>query len=207
MAVFLIKICGITNLEDALAAAEGGATAVGFNFYRGSKRYIAPETAAAIAAALPPGILKAGVFVNQAPEEMVRIAARVGLDVVQLHGDERSEDAPPGLRVWKAFRVDSTFQPEALDRFPAAEAFVLDGPAGADYGGSGKSFHWRLAAQIRRPIIVAGGLDAGNVREAIAQLDPWGVDACSLLESSPGKKDHQKMLAFLKAARSPEAWQ
>jgi phosphoribosylanthranilate isomerase len=192
----IVKICGITNLEDALAAVEGGAAALGFNFWPRSPRYIAPERAAEIGAALPAGVWKAGVFVNEprAPE-IARLAA---LDIVQLHGDELPDDYPAGFRVWKAARVEAGFDLSAWDGCPA-EALLLDGPAGMLYGGAGASFDWRLAHGGKK-IVLAGGLDASNVRPAIEQARPWGVDACSRLESAPGKKDRRKMAAFLKAA-------
>lgn len=190
----MVKICGITNREDALAAVEGGAAALGFNFWPRSPRCLTAEQAAGLVASLPAGVLKAGVFVNQ--PEAGEIARRLGLDVVQLCGEEPPADYPAGLRVWKAVRVGENC---ALPDCPA-EALLLDGPAGALYGGGGKTFDWRVAANAGRRIILAGGLDASNVREAIAAVRPWGVDACSRLESSPGKKDHVKMAAFLKAA-------
>jgi phosphoribosylanthranilate isomerase len=190
----MVKICGITNREDALAAVEGGAAALGLNFWPRSPRAITIEQAADLVAALPAGIIKAGVFVNQ--PEAGDIARRLNLDVVQFCGDETPADYPAGLRVWKSVRVGENF---TLPDCPA-EALLLDGPAGALHGGSGKTFDWRLAAGAARKIILAGGLDASNVREAIAAARPWGVDACSRLESSPGKKDHVKMAAFLKAA-------
>jgi phosphoribosylanthranilate isomerase len=200
----VIKVCGITNLDDAIAAVEGGATAIGFNFYPNSKRYIKVKDAARIASALPRGVTKVGVFVNESPAEIERIAKQLGLDVAQLHGDEKPQDAPANLRIWKAYRVDESFEPQQLDSFPNAEAFLLDGPAGAEFGGSGKPFAWRIAADAKRPIVIAGGLDASNIREAITQARPWGVDACSRLESAPGKKDRTKMKEFLKAATSAE---
>ncbi len=190
----MVKICGITNREDALAAVEGGAAALGFNFWPRSPRAVTIEHAAELMAALPAGVLKAGVFVNQ--PEAGEIARCLGLDVVQLCGEETPADYPSGVRVWKAVRVGENFM---LPDCPA-EALLLDGPAGALHGGSGRTFDWRLAAGAARKIILAGGLDASNVREAIAAARPWGVDACSRLESSPGKKDHVKMAAFLKAA-------
>jgi phosphoribosylanthranilate isomerase len=145
-----------------------------------------------------------GVFVNESPAEVSRISTKLGLDVVQLHGDEKAQDAPSNVRIWKAYRVDTEFQSQQLDAFPQAEALVLDGPAGAEYGGSGKPFAWHIAAASTRHIVIAGGLDASNIREAIAQARPWGVDACSRLESAPGKKDRAKMREFLKAATSAE---
>ncbi|MBI3681430.1 MAG: phosphoribosylanthranilate isomerase [Acidobacteria bacterium] len=200
----MIKICGITNLEDALAAIQGGATALGFNFYRPSKRYIAPETAALILEALPAHITKVGVFVNEPPAAIQQAAARLRFDVAQLHGDEQAAQVPTALRWWKAFRVNGSFDPAGMNAYREAEAFLLDGPAGTEYGGSGAEFAWSLASGIKHRIIIAGGLDASNVRQAIAQSQAWGVDACSRLESSPGRKDHRKMLEFLKAALSAE---
>jgi phosphoribosylanthranilate isomerase len=190
----MVKICGITNREDALAAIEGGAAALGFNFYPASPRYITPEEAAEICAGLPAG-WKVGVFVDEAPEQVLRIARQAGLDIAQLHGSESRENYPRGIRVWKAIRVRDGQVPERLD-FPA-EAVLLDGPA------SGQSFDWRNIPGMSRfagKLILAGGLDAGNVRRAIEQAHPWGVDACSRLESAPGRKDRFKMAEFLKAA-------
>jgi phosphoribosylanthranilate isomerase len=192
----MVKICGITNREDALAAIEGGAAALGFNFWPNSPRYLAPERAAELLANLPDTVWKVGVFVNEPLENVRALAAALKLDAVQLHGDS---PFPAGLRVWKALAVDAAFHPELLDQFPA-EAFLLDAPGGALYGGTGRSFDWRRIAGLRHRIILAGGLDAANVREAIRTARPWGVDACSRLESAPGKKDHRKMAAFLKAA-------
>jgi phosphoribosylanthranilate isomerase len=211
----MVKICGITNREDALAAIDGGAAALGFNFYPASPRYIAPDEAAAIAAGLPAGVWKVGVFVDEPPDALLRIARQAGLDIAQLHGSERPEQYPRGMRVWKAIRMLAGGS--ACPTCPA-EALLLDGPA------SGQVFDWSVvgqailpadtlssaskpaekpaAAKIGRPtrLILAGGLDAGNVRQAIEQVHPWGVDACSQIESSPGRKDRFKMAAFLKAA-------
>jgi phosphoribosylanthranilate isomerase len=191
----MVKICGITNLEDALAAVEDGAGALGFNFWRGSPRYITPEAARAIIAELPGGVCKVGVFVDEKPDVVTAIARETGLDVVQLHGHETGRDFPEGLRVWKAIRIGRYLDRAALDQYPA-EALLLDGAA------NGVAFDWTMAAGIRRKVIVAGGLDATNVGKAIEQARPWGVDACSRLESTPGRKDHVKMAQFLKAALS-----
>ncbi len=191
----MVKICGITNLADALHAVESGASALGFNFYPKSPRYITPQDAAAIVSKLPADVTKVGVFVNAETEETARIA---GIDVVQLHGDESPDNIPENLRTWKAFRVTPEFNIESLDRWPV-EAFLLDSPSSV-YGGSGNTFDWRLARAAGRKIILAGGLDASNVRVAIEQAQPFGVDACSRLESSPGRKDHQKVSQFIQAA-------
>lgn len=196
----MVKICGITDREDALAAVEGGAAALGFNFYPNSPRYLTPERAAEIASGLPEDVWKIGVFVNAAPELVLSLAREVPLDVAQLHGDCAN---PQGIRIWRALPVDADFRESQLDAWPA-EAYLLDTPAGAVWGGTGRSFEWSLVAGTRRKIILAGGLDESNVALAIRAVRPWGVDACSRLESSPGKKDHQKMAAFLKAALSVE---
>ncbi len=194
----MVKICGITNLEDALAAADAGATAIGFNFYRGSSRYIQPERAGEIGASV--NLMKVGVFVNEGPAEMERIAELAGLDVVQLHGDEPAAAANERIgRVWKAFRVTEGWRPELLDSY-AVEAFLLDTPADGQYGGSGHVFDWNRVRGLKCKVILAGGLDATNVGSAIQTVLPWGVDACSRLEISPGRKDHTKMRRFVEAA-------
>jgi phosphoribosylanthranilate isomerase len=188
----ILKICGITNQEDATAAIAGGATAIGFNFYRRSPRYLAPERAAGIQTA--PGVRRVGVFVDEARERVGEIARIAALDVAQLHGDETPADYPAALAVWKAVRVGDVCD---LSRFRdcPAEALLLDGPA------SGIAFDWRLAVEAPKPVILAGGLDASNVAEAVALAHPWGVDACSRIESAPGRKDHRKMSEFLQAAQ------
>jgi len=200
----ILKICGITNAGDAALACAEGATAIGFNFYRRSPRYIAPERAAAIPT--PAGVRRVGVFVNELRETVERIARIAALDVAQLHGDETPSDYPSALAVWKAARVADGFDPlRALGtaRFADCpiEALLLDGPAGPGYGGSGKSFEWRLASSIPLQVILAGGLDGSNVAQAIAEGRPWGVDACSRIESAPGIKDPVRMTRFLIAAR------
>jgi phosphoribosylanthranilate isomerase len=131
---------------------------------------------------------------------VAEIVQEAGLDVAQLHGDEGADGVPPGVRVWKAFRVDAAFRLERLESFPA-EAFLLDTPTEM-YGGSGHTFDWSRARGGAGRILLAGGLDEGNVREAIAVAQPWGVDACSRLESAPGKKDHGRMARFIAAAHS-----
>ena len=196
----LVKVCGITNAADARAAVEAGAGALGFNFYSKSPRYLSAIDAAAITAVVPAGILKVGVFVNESPARVAEIVREAGLDVAQLHGDEGADSVPPGVRVWKAFRVNETFALEQLERFPA-EAFLLDAPTEM-YGGSGHTFDWTRARGVAGRILLAGGLDETNVREAIAVARPWGVDACSRLESAPGKKDHGRMARFIAAAHS-----
>jgi phosphoribosylanthranilate isomerase len=194
----IVKICGITNREDALAAAGSGASALGFNFYPASPRYVPPETAVSIAEGLPPGVWKVGVFVNEPAGAVARVASEVGLDVVQMHGDG---EFPPGFRVWKALRVGPQFRLRDLDTWEA-EAFLLDTASDTLHGGTGMTFDWTVARGAAKRVVLAGGLDAGNVRRAIEEARPWGVDACSRLESSPGRKDHAKMARFIEAALS-----
>jgi phosphoribosylanthranilate isomerase len=189
----MVKICGITNREDALAAIDAGAAALGFNFYPASPRYIAPGQAAAIAEGLPASVWKVGVFVDEPAEAVLRTAAQAGLDVAQLHGSESPDRYPEGMRVWKAIRSkgQAFSLPELGSR---VEAVLLDGPA------SGQVFDWARVPQGIEKLILAGGLDSDNVRQAIQQVHPWGVDACSRIETTPGRKDHFKMAAFVKAA-------
>jgi phosphoribosylanthranilate isomerase len=194
----IVKICGITNQPDADAAIAAGATAIGFNFYPRSPRYIAPEAAAAIASA--PGVVRVGVFVNEPPARMEEVARIASLAVAQLHGDETPADYPVAVSVWKAARVGEGFRFQDYEQLPA-NALLLDGPAADLYGGAGKIFDWSLAAHTAKRIILAGGLDASNVALAVSLAHPWGVDACSRIESAPGKKDHIKMTEFLQAAR------
>ena len=194
----IVKICGITNLEDAQAAIASGANALGFNFYPRSKRYIGIADATKLAANLPEVILRVGVFVNESPDRVADLVKRVGLQVAQLHGDEKPEQYPAGTRVWKAAHVDDQFKLADWESCPA-EALLLDSVANGDYGGSGQTFDWSRAAGGSRQIVLAGGLDETNVGDAIRQVKPWGVDACSRLERAPGRKDHAKMAAFIKA--------
>lgn len=189
----MVKICGITKREDAEAAANAGAHALGFNFYSRSPRCIKPEAAAEIGERLD--VLRVGVFVNEYPETVVDIVERAALDIVQLHGTEDPTDYAL-LRVWKAFCVTDSFSPDILAA-SGAEAFVLDGPA----PGTGTAFDWTTVEGLSGyRIILAGGLGPDNVAEAIRQVRPWGVDACSRLEKSPGIKDHERMRQFIRNA-------
>jgi phosphoribosylanthranilate isomerase len=189
----ILKICGITNAEDAAAAIQAGATAIGFNFYLRSPRYIAPEQAAAIATL--PGVRRVGVFVDETRERVEEIARIARLDVAQLHGDEAPSAYPRSVTVWKAARVTNGFDWARYDELPA-EALLLDGPA------NGQTFDWNIVSARKQRIILAGGLDASNVALAISIVHPWGVDVCSRIESAPGRKDHRKMIEFLQAAKA-----
>jgi phosphoribosylanthranilate isomerase len=170
---------------------QAGVGALGFNFWPRSPRYIRPERAAAI----PADVLRVGVFVGEPAASIREIASIAALDVVQLHG---AASPPPGLRAWRAASVAPGFDPALLE--PGYEAYLLDAPAGELHGGSGKAFDWALVRDTALRIILAGGLDAFNVGRAIETAHPWGVDACSRLESRPGIKDHHKVAAFCKAA-------
>jgi phosphoribosylanthranilate isomerase len=191
----MVKICGIATQEDALAAVEAGAQAIGFNFYRDSPRYIAPTGAALIAEKLPADVIKVGVFVDETDEAIARIGIQVGLDVAQLYGATSSST----LRVWRAWPVAEGSDLSHVED-PVAEAFLLDGFTRGLYGGTGTTFPWALARGLNKKVIIAGGLDESNVEQAIEESRPWGVDACSRIEASPGKKDHEKMRRFIAAA-------
>ncbi|QQS42085.1 MAG: tryptophan synthase subunit beta [Acidobacteriota bacterium] len=208
MGIVKIKICGITNVQDALAAAEYGAHELGFNFYPESKRYVDPDLARGISAQLPANIRRIGVFVNEAPDKIASIASEVPLDAIQLHGNEDSETCSKvaemtGLPVIKAFRIPKDANEISLPDF-GTNSILLDTHSENAFGGTGESFEWSLSKEIFREhekIYLAGGLAPGNVAEAIRTLRPFAVDVCSGIESSPGKKDHDKMRNFIEEAR------
>ena len=189
----MVKICGITNRGDALAAVEAGASAIGFNFYRESPRYISHTGAAMIGEKIPANVWKVGVFVNETPETIARIVLDAGLDVAQLHGSSKMR----GMRIWQAVPAVGTAAGPLTE---SVEALLIDTPSNEAFGGTGKTWDWSQAPHLEQKIIIAGGLDAGNVRTAIEQARPWGVDACSRIEKSPGLKDHDKMRKFIAAA-------
>ena len=202
----MVKICGVTNVEDALNAVECGADMLGFNFYAGSKRYVEPTVAREIVAALGASdVVKVGVFVNATAAELSQIAEHVGLDAVQMHGDESPEivrvvsDSLPGLLTVKALRVGGTAALKAAAAY-AVDHVLLDGNAGTLFGGVGETFDWELARGVEG-LILAGGLTPHNVAEAIRTLRPYVVDVASGVESSPGKKDPAKVAAFIRAAK------
>ena len=191
---FLIKVCGITCEEDAAAAVEAGVNALGFNFYRQSPRYITLGAARRIARGVPPGILRVGVFVNPSEEEVAGFAGEVPLDVVQLHGPSVPKRFSWSCATWRAVAAKRGAVCDC-----AADAYLLDNVSPA-HGGSGETFDWEVAAGFGENVIVAGGLDASNVRLAIETARPWGVDACSRLELSPGRKDPRRVREFVEAA-------
>ncbi|HXL79811.1 MAG TPA: phosphoribosylanthranilate isomerase [Pyrinomonadaceae bacterium] len=204
-----IKICGITNLEDALACADAGADLLGFNFYPGSPRYIKPETAREVVAQLPAAILTVGVFVNAGtPQNVARLIDAVGVAAVQLHGDESPSYCREldGRFVIKALRAGENFKPESAAEYDT-DAVLLDSLDQSLRGGTGRTFDWSIARSTKTKVpklILAGGLGPENVAEAVASVQPYGVDACSSLESSPGRKDIARVRAFIKAIRAHE---
>lgn len=206
----LVKVCGITSLQDGLAAAEAGADAVGFVFWPGSPRRIDARRARAIGAELPASIVRVGVFVDAGRELLARTADQAGLDLLQLHGAEPPEAfAELPCRAWKALRVGDEFAPEQALRYEGrAAGLLLDAAGGARPGGTGRSFDWRHARALRpqlRFLILAGGLTPANVADAIRLVAPDGVDVSSGVERSPGRKDPARMREFVAAARAAAA--
>jgi phosphoribosylanthranilate isomerase len=212
-ALFRIKICGITSAADARVAAAAGADAIGINFYARSPRFVTRDVASEIAAALPTGVAKVGVFVNCAADEIAEIANAVGIDYVQLHGDE-----PPNLLtklgdrlVIKALRcrdggtvLDYVTRCAEVGIRPAA--LLLDAHVAGQYGGTGAKLDWTALYELSKsldnlPIVLAGGLTADNVAAAITAARPHGVDVASGVESSPGKKDARLVERFVAEAR------
>lgn len=201
-----IKICGITNLEDALLAADLGADALGFIFYPRSPRSVAPDAARAIIAQLPPLVTTVGVFVDEDAAAVKELAAKVGLDWVQLHGKEPPEYCRSlDRRVLKAFRIrDESSLADLAAYRGAAQALLLDTYKKGQVGGTGATFNWDLAREAKKygPIILAGGLTAENVAQALAAAQPDAVDLASGVEAVAGKKDPEKLRAFFKAVVS-----
>jgi phosphoribosylanthranilate isomerase len=200
----IVKICGITCLDDALAAAELGADALGFVFHEPSPRYIPFEQAARIAQKIPPHLVKVGVFVDALDEIVFGAAAICGLNLVQFHGNESPEYCLQfGLMSMKAFRMKDAQSLLQLENY-ATDAWLLDSYVPDKLGGTGMRFNWDLAREAKnlgRPIFLAGGLTAENVGEAVRTVQPYGVDVSSGVEAAPGKKDLQKVRAFIQAAK------
>lgn len=195
-----IKFCGITRVEDALAAVSLGADALGFVFYAPSPRYVDLTTATQIARQLPPFVCKVGLFVNASAAQVSQACDAVGLDVVQYHGDETPEHCADAPRPWiKAIRVRPELDiAQECARYSAASAWLFDTYDDKLYGGSGKVFDWhRLPQHNRRPIILAGGLSPDNVGQAIRSTAPYAVDVSGGIEAAKGIKDHDKMRKFI----------
>ena len=200
-----VKICGVTNVADALAAAEAGADMIGLNFYEGSPRHISLQTAMEIHRALPPFVLRVGVFVNPAEDLVMRALGECGLSLLQFHGDETSEFCTQfGAMSMKAFRIQNAGSLTALENYQT-DAFLLDAHSKSGLGGTGETFNWDLAVEAQKfgkPIFLAGGLTPENVAEAVRQVQPFAVDVSSGVESAPGKKDAAKVRAFIETVRT-----
>ena len=197
-----VKVCGIRRAEDALLAAELGASAIGLIFWPGSSRVVDVDAAQAIVAALPPFVMPVGVFVDQPREDVLRVAKAVGLGAVQLHGDEDPASyATLPLRVIKAVAVGDGFDQSRLSAVPASATVLLDAHDPIRRGGTGRVIDWTAAAAAARtrPVILSGGLTPDNVRSAVETVRPYAVDVASGVESSPGLKDGAKLRAFFAA--------
>jgi phosphoribosylanthranilate isomerase len=201
----IVKICGITNPEDGLAAAEAGADALGFVFCESSPRKVLVPIAAEIARNLPPLVVKVGVFVNAPEELVVRAIGECGLNLLQFHGDEPPDYCRQfGLMSMKAFRIRDASSLAELANY-TTDAWLLDAYSPHKPGGTGEKFNWDLAVEAQRlgrPIFLAGGLTPDNVAEAVRKVRPYGVDVSSGVEAAQGKKDLGKVKAFIAAAKA-----
>jgi phosphoribosylanthranilate isomerase len=201
-----IKICGITNKEDALNAVSLGAHALGFIFSKNSPRYVSPEIVEELSLLLPPFVLLVGVFVNHSAEEIKDIVERCKLDIIQLHGSESAEFClKMKKRVIKAIKVSEPEDLEQIHQYHGTvSAILLDTKIKNIEGGTGKTFDWGLAIKAKEhdiPIILAGGINASNINKAVQLVNPYGIDLSSGVENTPGKKDYNKMRDVMTMAR------
>jgi phosphoribosylanthranilate isomerase len=200
-----VKICGIRTIEEAECAVEAGADMLGFNFWPASPRYIQPEAAKSIIDRLPSGVSSIGVFVNERTERILTIYRELGLSAIQLHGDESPEECKTlsSLSVIKAMRVGDGFSVERIREY-GVDMVLLDASLKGNYGGTGQTFDWSVAARAKAyaKIILAGGLRSENVEEAIRIAGPYAVDVCSGVEAAPGRKDFAKMRDFIRIVTS-----
>jgi phosphoribosylanthranilate isomerase len=202
----IVKVCGITTASDAEAAIAAGADWIGLNFWPRSRRHVTAERAREILEVIPGDVKKVGVFVNAPAPQVLELASVLGLDLIQLHGDESAEFARGLARpVMRAVRVAAAADLRGLDAWPG-EHVLLDAPS-AGYGGSGQTFDWQLArnATTGKKLLLAGGLDDKNVAQAIRLVRPYGVDVASGVERTPGVKDHDKLRRFIDAAKNGNA--
>ena len=200
----IIKICGLTSLEQALSCVELGADWLGLNCWRGSSRYISAEKALEIVDGLPESVSTVGVFVNESTDTLESIMRETGMDLAQLHGDEMPESCKKITVPWfKAFRVSPDFQPQQIQDY-GGETFLLDAYSKTHYGGSGQKIDLELASTVSAmgKLILAGGLAPENVADAVNKVRPWGVDVCSGVESEPGIKDLLKVKEFINNIRN-----
>lgn len=200
-----VKICGITDIGDALQAVWSGADALGFVFYKKSPRYITHSKAQEIISILPPWIFKVGLFVNENVATVKKIAHSHRLDFVQLHGDEKKSYIRKliGIRIIKAIRLQGVRSLEGIEHLPC-ELLLFDTYSKSAFGGTGSIFDWRLASRIKtiqKPYIISGGLTPKNVHHAIKTFRPYAVDVSSGVETKPGKKDRQLLKEFIKNAK------
>jgi phosphoribosylanthranilate isomerase len=197
-----VKICGITNVEDALSAVDYGADALGFIFFDKSPRYVKPEKAKEIISSLPPFVATVGVFVNETVARMLEIIDFAGINTIQLHGDEPPETCHIRHSVVKAFRVRDFTDLKPLEQYKAS-AFLLDTYTADSFGGTGQIFNWDIAIEAKRfgRIILSGGLTPNNIEKAVKMVKPYAVDVSSGVEASKGKKDLKKMRVFIERAK------
>ena len=202
----LVKICGITNIEDALAAVTAGADALGFNFYKPSPRYVTPQHAREIIEELPDSLLTVGVFVNEDADAIRSVADEAGIKALQLHGDESPEychELAANHYVIKTFAVSENFDPQSVKQYEV-EAIMLDTKHSSLRGGTGRVFDWSIAQQLAPTIpklFLAGGLSPENIENAVKTVRPFAVDACSALDDTPGKKNEERMRVFVNTVR------
>ncbi|HEX3034699.1 MAG TPA: phosphoribosylanthranilate isomerase [Thermodesulfobacteriota bacterium] len=199
-----IKICGITNLDDAILAVDYGADALGFMFYRESKRYISPEEAGKIISKLPPFVVTVGVFVNQELDEIRNAQKQANFDIVQLHGDESPDFCKSfGGRAIKAIRVRDGQALKEVESY-SVQAVLFDKHSNESYGGTGMSFDWEILRNFHtsKKVILSGGLSPENVAPAIRVVNPYAVDVSSGVEEYPGKKNPKKLKMFIEAVRN-----
>ena len=201
-----IKICGITNHEDAANAVAAGADALGFNFFKGSVRYISLGKAAEICAEVPAFVATVGLFVNEPLADVNRIIDRLRLGLAQFHGDESPEYCDSlGHPYMKALRATSQDQLNVeAHSFKSAQAILVDTATDGQFGGTGKAFDWSILPDLQKPLVLAGGLDAGNVGDAIAATHPYAVDVSGGVERAGGFKDVEKMTNFVEAVHSAD---
>ena len=199
-----VKICGVTSVADALAAVDAGADMIGLMFYEKSPRHVSLAAAAELSRALPPFVLRVGVFVNPDESVVLQAITECGLNLLQFHGDEPSDFCTQfGVMSLKAFRIRDAESLRALENYQT-DAFLLDAYAAGGLGGTGEKFNWDLAVQAQalgKPIFLAGGLTPENVGEAVKKVRPFAVDVSSGVETAPGRKSAEKVRAFIQAVR------
>ncbi len=194
----IVKICGITNLKDAIGASKMGADIIGFNFYPESKRFIKPQEAMLIADQLPSNVQTSGIFVNRRIDKLLQVCSQCQLDWIQLHGDETSQYcemlSESGFKIIKAIRIQDENDIKKIATYNT-DAILLDSFDPTQYGGSGICFDWNLLKPLSKNFFLAGGITAGNVTKAMA-TGAYAIDICSGIEAEPGKKNHEKMKAL-----------